>query len=315
MTNALVIVPSSWSEFAEQLTPILAGGVEMQFGWSATTANSMVAISQLGLCCESVQDLDILHILDQVKVVSFTGTGIADLLELPIIKNKKMTICNIRDYASVEVAEHTFALIFGVSKRICFGDNLVRRGKWSTNVPWGITLRGKTLGLLGLGSIGREVARIARTLGMKVIYWSRNARPDVELELGIEFVDLEHLFSTSDVVSLHLALNAETQGIVGRSLFQCLSTGAILVNTARGALVNQDALLEALISGNLAAAALDVFENEPLPQGHALTKLDNVIFSPHVGALTSEALMRSKTECLLNVVSFFSGVPRNVIRY
>lgn len=314
MTNALVIVPLSWSNFTEQLTPLLTSDVEMQFGFTPATAKNISTISRLGLCCESIQDLNLLQTLDQVKVVSFTGTGITDVLELPILEHRNLTICNIRDYASVEVAEHTFALIFGVAKRICFGDALVRRGQWFTNAPWGVTLRGKTLGLLGLGSIGCEVARIGRMLGMKVVYWSRSARDDVELELGIEFVDIENLFSTSDVVSLHLSLNAATRGIVGRSLLQRLSTGAILVNTARGGLVDQDALLEALTSGKLAAAALDVFENEPLPKGHALTKLENVIFSPHVGALTSEAIMRSKVECLINVVSFFNGVPRNVVK-
>jgi len=314
MSDVKVIVPQSWFGFVEQLKPLVPDGIEIIFGCSATSIESAVVGSHLGLCCETIKDLNPLQILDQVKVVSFCGTGIFDLLDLPILKNKELSICNIRDYASVEVAEFALALILGISKRICIGDNLVRSGQWSTPGPWGVTLRGKTLGLLGLGAIGREVARMARMLGMKVIYWSRKSHPDVEYELGIKFVKLEDLFSTSDVISLHLALNEDTRGIVDRLLLQRLSAGTVLINTARGALIDQDALLEALISGSLAGAALDVFEDEPLPSGHLLTTLDNVILSPHVASSTPEAIMRSRAECLQNIVSFFGGEPRNVVR-
>jgi lactate dehydrogenase-like 2-hydroxyacid dehydrogenase len=278
--------------------------------WSVDKAVSGTAD---GLCCESVADLEALNNFSGIRVVSFTGTGISDVLEMPIVQGRGLTFCNIRDYASADVAEHAFALILGVAKRMIEADRLIHAGQWSTGGPWGMKLGGKTLGLVGLGSIGLEVARIAKSFGMEVVYWSRSRHVEAEDLLGIRQLSLDKVFSESDIVSLHLALTVETKGMVGAGLLERMKPGSFLVNTARGALVDGRALLDVLRSGRLGGAGLDVFDEEPLPIGHELLQLPNVLLTPHVGAATVEALIRARKECLQNVVSFFAGQPRNVV--
>jgi phosphoglycerate dehydrogenase-like enzyme len=148
---------------------------------------------------------------------------------------------------------------------------------------------------------------------MKTIYWSRSRNPDTENELGIMFADIEDVFAMSDVVSLHLQLNGETRGIVDRTLLESMKPGAFLVNTARSGLVDGEALLEVLRSGRLGGAGIDVFEQEPLSPHHEFLSMQNVLLSPHVGASTIEAISRARRECLLNVVAYLSGQPRNVV--
>jgi phosphoglycerate dehydrogenase-like enzyme len=292
------------------LATLIPSDIRLIPHWSVDRAASGTAE---GLCCESVADLEALTMFAGIRVVSFTGTGISDIFEMPIVQGRELTFCNIRDYASADVAEHTFALILGVAKRLVDGDQLVQMGQWSSGGPWGIRLGGKTLGLVGLGSIGTEVARIAKSFGMNVIYWSRSRHVQAEESLGIVHVSLERLFSEADIVSLHLALNKETKGMVSASLLGRMKLGSFLVNTARGALIDGVALADVLRSGRLGGAGLDVFEEEPLPPGHGLLKLPNVLLSPHVGASTGEAITRARLECLLNVVSFLAGQPRNVV--
>jgi phosphoglycerate dehydrogenase-like enzyme len=306
-----ILVPLSWSDDLKAFTATLPDNIRLNSQWSSQTETDSEA---LGLCCESVQDLEALKGYKNIEVVSFAGTGISDVLEMPIVQGRSLTLCNIRDYASVDVAEHAVALMFGLAKKLIEGENLIRNGSWSTGDLWGLRLHGKKLGLLGLGSIGSEVARMARALGMEVLYWSRNRHADTENQLGISYVSFKQVFEYSDFVSLHLALNEETKGIVGQEEFRSMKHGSFLINTARGGLVEIEALIHSLRSGQLAGAGLDVFEEEPLPSTHELRGLQNVLLSPHVGAATTEGIRRSREECLLNVVSYLRGKPRNVVR-
>jgi len=306
-----ILVPLSWTDDLGLFAQSLPDDVRLNSQWSTQTVTDGDA---LGLCCESVQDLEALRAFENVEVVSFTGTGITDILEMPIVQGRSLTLCNIRDYASVDVAEHAVALMFGLAKRLAEVGNIIRTGNWSTGGPWGCRLHGRKLGLVGLGSIGSEVARMVKALGMEVLYWSRNRHLNIEHQLGISYVSLEQVFELSDFVSLHLALNEHTKGIVGQEQLRIMKHGSFLINTARGGLVETEALLQALRSGQLAGAGLDVFEEEPLPSTHELIGLHNVLLSPHVGAATSEGILRSREECLLNVVSYLRGQPRNVVR-
>jgi len=307
----VVLVPQSWSKDGDQLSAMVGARAQLDPTWSSNPGSRGDAVA---LCCESVDDLAALERFAGIEIVSFTGTGISDVLDMPIVKGRSLTLCNIRDYASVDVAEHTLALILGLAKKIAGGERLVRSGGWSTGEPWGLRLSGKTLGLVGLGAIGCEVARMATALGMNTIYWSRRRHPDIENELGISHTHLEDVFASSDVVSMHLGLNDETKEIVGRRLLGSMKQGSFFVNTARGGLVDGEALLEVLRSGHLGGAGLDVFEKEPLPPDHDFLFMHNVLLSPHVGASTSEAISRARRECLQNVLAYLEGQPRNVVQ-
>jgi D-3-phosphoglycerate dehydrogenase len=163
-------------------------------------------------------------------------------------------------------------------------DREMRAGNWLRED--GMQLKGKTLGLIGFGGIATEVARIAHGSGMQVIAWNRTPK---KKSPGVEFVELDELLTASDVISLHLLLNDETRGMVSRACIEAMKPGVILINTARGALVDEEAMIEALSSGHIRHAGLDVFNIEPMPAGHPLTKLPNVTLSAHSAFRTPEA--------------------------
>ena len=170
-------------------------------------------------------------------------------------------------------------------------------------------LRGKTCGVIGLGAIGSEFARLGAAIGMRVIAWTMHPRPFA----GVELVELEDLYRTSDVVSVHLRLSPETVGFVNSPQFALMKTRAILINTARGAIVDETALLGALTAGRIAGAGLDVFATEPLPAGHPLTTLANVVMTPHCAGVTPEALEAGLRMSVENIWAFLSGRPEHVV--
>ncbi len=218
-----------------------------------------------------------------LKHVIFLGTGARSYMNPEELAELGIAVHIIRGYGDTAVAEHAIALMFAAARGIARMDRDMRAGHW-TRIE-GPQLAGKTLGLLGFGGIAAEVARIARGIGMRVIAWNRTAR----MAEGVAFVDLPRLLADSDVLSLHLLLNDETRGFLDAARLAQLRPGAILVNTARGALVDEGALLAALEAGRIRHAALDVFETEPLPVGHGFTALANVTLSAHSGFRTPEA--------------------------
>jgi phosphoglycerate dehydrogenase-like enzyme len=172
-------------------------------------------------------------------------------------------------------------------------------------------LSGKTLGVIGLGAIGRQFARIAQGIGMRVICWTMNPNPS----LGFALVpDLDTLLRESDVVSMHLRLSGRTQHMLGRAQFAMMKKGAIFLNTARGPIVDEAALIEALESGHLAGAGLDVFEVEPLPPGHPLTRMENVVLTPHSAGITPEVLEAGLALSIENIWNYLAGSPTNVVK-
>jgi len=218
--------------------------------------------------------------------VVFLGTGARSYMDPEALAGLGIAVHLIKGYGDTAVAEHTIALLFAAARGLAAMDRAMREGSWLRKD--GVQLAGKTLGLVGLGGIAAEVARIARGLGMRVIAWNRTPRR-VE---GVELVPIERLLAESDAVSLHLLLNDETRGFLSRERIAAMRPGAILVNTARGALVDEDAMAEALRAGKLGHAALDVFAIEPLPLGHVLTTLANVTLSAHSAFRTPEANVR-----------------------
>jgi D-3-phosphoglycerate dehydrogenase len=199
------------------------------------------------------------------------------------LEERGVTVHTIKGYGDTAVAEHTIALIMACCRDMARMDRGIRRGIWAPQE--GMQLRGKTLGIIGLGGIGKEVARIAQGIGMRVIGWNRTPRPDATL------VDLDTLLTSSDVISLNLTLNDETRGFLDAKRMARLKPGVILINTARGALVDEAALLAALQNGQIRHAGLDVFHAEPLGADHPLAQLDNVTLSAHAAFRTLEASM------------------------
>ncbi|OPF94247.1 Hydroxypyruvate reductase [Rhodopseudomonas palustris] len=218
-----------------------------------------------------------------LKHVVFLGTGARSYMNIEELAELGIEVHLIRGYGDTAVAEATIALMWAASRNLAIMDREMRQGQWLRED--GMQLTGKTLGLIGFGGIGAEVARIAHGSGMKVIAWNRSTK-DVD---GVRFVDLDTLLRDSHVVSMHLLLNDETRGFLSRQRIAAMRPGAILVNTARGALVDESAMIDALRSGHLRHAALDVFDIEPLPAGHPLTALPNVTLSAHSAFRTPEA--------------------------
>lgn len=218
-----------------------------------------------------------------LKHVVFLGTGARSYMNVEELAELGIEVHLIRGYGDTAVAEGTIALMWAAARNLAIMDREMRHGQWLRED--GMQLTGKTLGLIGFGGIGAEVARIAHGSGMKVIAWNRSTK---QID-GVSFVDLDTLLRDSHVVSMHLLLNDETRGFLSRQRIAAMRPGAILVNTARGALVDEAAMIDALRSGHLRHAALDVFDIEPLPADHPLTALPNVTLSAHSAFRTPEA--------------------------
>jgi D-3-phosphoglycerate dehydrogenase len=219
-----------------------------------------------------------------LKHVVFLGTGARSYMNPEELAELGIAVHLIRGYGDTAVAECTIALMWAAARGIAQMDREMRAGNWLRED--GMQLKGKTLGLIGFGGIATEVARIAHGSGMQVIAWNRTPK---KKSSGVEFVELDELLTASDVISLHLLLNDETRGLVSRGCIEAMKPGVILVNTARAALVDEDAMIEALSSGHIRHAGLDVFNTEPLPANHPLTKLPNVTLSAHSAFRTPEA--------------------------
>ena len=218
-----------------------------------------------------------------LKHVVFLGTGARSYMNPEELAELGIEVHLIKGYGDTAVAECAIALMWGAARGIAKMDREMRAGNWLRED--GMQLTGKTLGLIGFGGIAAEVARIALGSGMNVIAWNRSPKQFT----GVEFVSLEALLAKSDVVSLHLLLNDETRGFLSRERINAMKPGVILVNTARAAMVDEAAMIEALKSGHIRHAGLDVFNTEPLPSDHPLTKIPNVTLSAHSAFRTPEA--------------------------
>ena len=221
----------------------------------------------------------------QLKHIVFLGTGAASYMNVAELNACGVKVHTIKGYGDTAVAEHTVALMFAACRDIARMDREVRSGIWTPQE--GVQLLDKTLGVIGLGGIGAEVARIGKGLGMNVVAYNRTPRPGA----GIPQVDIDTLLAQSDVVSLNLILNDDTRGFLSKERIARMKPGAILVNTARGALVDEAALIAALQSGHIRRAGLDVFHAEPLKADHPLAQLPNVTLTSHAAFRTLEASM------------------------
>jgi D-3-phosphoglycerate dehydrogenase len=243
----------------------------------------LVGESEIVIIDHTYLPTDIARQCGGLKHVVFMGTGARSYMNIEELAHLGIAVHLIRGYGDTAVAECAIALMWAGARDLTLMDRAIRAGGWPRKE--GMQLTGKVLGLVGFGGIGAETARIALGSGMQVIAWNRSDKSYP----GVEFVGIDTLLARSDVVSIHLLLTDETRGFLSRERLAAMKPGAILVNTARGAVVDEVAMIEALRSGHLRHAGLDVFDIEPLPAGHPLTTLDNVTLSAHSAFRTPEA--------------------------
>jgi D-3-phosphoglycerate dehydrogenase / 2-oxoglutarate reductase len=243
-----------------------------------------------------------------LKVISRTGAGV-DNIDLEAARKRGVTVCNLPALNTVPVAEHAVSLLLSAAKRLPLLDRGVRSGTWAAtrNLNAPIELRDKTLGVVGLGAIGSEVARICHLgLGMRILAYDPYAPPH-SFE-GYEATDdLMQIAEEGDAVTLHVPGMPSTNGMIDRRFIWAMKPGAILINCARGSVVDEAALIEALQAGTIAGAALDAFQTEPLPAGHPFMSMENVILTPHAAALTQETAARAAVEACSQVKDLLEG--------
>ncbi len=253
---------------------------------------------------------EVMQACPKLTLISIWGTG-TDNVDLKAAGDRGVTVTNTPGANAVSVAEHTVALMLALIKQLAPADAAMRQGGWPRNlVP---QLRGKRLGLIGTGLIGREVAAMAAGLGMEAVAWTYHPDPRFAAGAGLRYVQLDELLRTSDVVSLHLRATPEARRFLSRERLALLKPTAYVLNTARGALIDEAALVEALQAGKIAGAGLDVFETEPLPAGHPLSRLPNVLLTSHCAGMTPEANQTGLLMAAENIANFLAGMPTHVV--
>ena len=252
--------------------------------------------------------------LPKLKLLGMTGARNASL-DTPACTARGVVVCNTQagpsstnDSATAELA---LGLMISAARGMAVGDANIRAGKFQMGVPVGMGLSGKTLGLVGLGRLGGYMARYGNALGMNVIGWSQNLTPEKAQAAGAKMVSKEELLSTADVVSIHLVLSPRSRGLIGAADIARMKQGAILVNTSRGPIVDEDAMLAALHAGKI-IAALDVYDREPLPPNHPIRSAPNTVLTPHLGYCVQETWQQFYPQMIENALAFLDGKPIRV---
>ena len=255
---------------------------------------------------------EVLEQLPKLRLLVTTGMGNASvdvdyLLGRGVVVSGTGGVGGPRQAGVPSTTEVAWALIFALLKRVTIEDRALRAGKWQLDLP--DILAGATLGLAGLGRLGGSMVAPARAFGMDVIAWSQNLTEERAAGLGVERVSKRELLERSDVLSIHLVLSDRTRGLFGASELASMKPGAVLVNTSRGPIVDERALIEALRSQTIAGAGLDVFDREPLPAGHELTTLENTVLLPHLGYVSERALRAMYADAVQDIAAFAAGEP------
>ena len=273
------------------LQPLRDAGVTVEKQIKLPTAELLTAVADcdgLVVRSETKVTAEVMDAARNLRVIGRAGVGV-DNIDVPAATARGIVVMNAPDGNTITTAEHTLALLVALARNVAQANTSVKASKWERKRFIGAELQGKTLGIVGLGRIGRAVASRARAFGMKIVAHDPFIAAEQARELEIESASLDEVFSRADFLTVHTPLTNETRGIVGREAFSRMKTGARVINCARGGLIDEAALYEAIISGRIAGAALDVFEQEPPPPDHPLLGLDQVIVTPHLGASTTEA--------------------------
>ena len=253
------------------------------------------------------------HVIDacpRLRMICISGTGVEDV-DVAAASRRAIAVTNVVGSGNQAVAELAMALMFDVARHVSAQDRAIRGGAWQSSE--GIELVGKTLGIIGLSAIAQCLAKLASGMGMRVLSWSRNNDAARAAAVGASAAAFEEVLAAADFLSLHVRLFPQLVGFIGAKELARMKPGAIFINTARGELVDESALVAALSSGRLRGAGLDVFAQQPLPPDHPLRRLPNVVMTPATGWNTQDASMRMIGQSIDNVVGFIAGEPINVV--
>lgn len=248
-----------------------------------------------------------LRALPNLKMIATCSVG-TDAIDLVTAKELGIVVSNQPGVNAPFVAEHMFGLMFAVAKQAADQTAALKAGRWE--LPVNTMLQGKRLGIVGTGAIGAAMARLGNALGMEVVAWTIHPSADRANSLGLQFIELADLLETSDVISLHLRLSERSQGLIDAAAIARLKPTAILLNGARGGVLDYDALVDALNKGALFGAGLDVFPEEPLSVNHPILSCNRVVLTPHAADQTPEAVIAVNKTVVDNIIAFFDGTPR-----
>jgi D-3-phosphoglycerate dehydrogenase len=249
-----------------------------------------------------------LRALPKLKMITTCSIG-TDMIDLAVAKELGIVVSNQPGRTAPAVAEHMFGLMFAVAKRTAFQTAELKAGRWTRALN--VMLQGKTCGIVGTGAVGAEMARLARAIGMDVIAWTYNPTPERAEQLGVRFVELDELLRAADVVSLHVKLTDDSRRLIGARELALMKDDAILLNGARGDVVDMAALRDALMAGRFTGAGLDVFSDEPLPADDPILDCEQVVLTPHGADSTPEAVELLNEGAVDNVIAFLDGRPQN----
>jgi D-3-phosphoglycerate dehydrogenase len=251
--------------------------------------------------------------LPHLKLIAMTGRR-APSLDIAAATARGIPVCNTHGgEGGASTSEMAWTLLLAGARDLAKADRGVRAGRWHEGLRAGIVLEGRRLGLVGLGRLGSRMAGYGNAFGMKVVAWSQNLTSERAAECGARYVSKEELFATSDFVSIHVVLSERTRKLIGAADFARMKPTAILVNTSRGPIVDERALIESLQQGKPAHAALDVYEREPLPADHPLRSMENVTLAPHLGYVNSDIFQHFYGESVANILAWLDGKPANVL--
>lgn len=272
-----------------------------------------------GLLCLLTEKVDkeLLSIAPNLKIISNMAVGYNNI-DVAAAIEKGIVVTNTPGVLTETTADLTFALLMATARRLIESSDYLRQGEWKTWSPLQLTgqdIYGATLGIIGLGRIGEALAKRAGGFDMKVLYHNRSKKLEAEEKLGIQYTDKDTLLKESDFVCVLVPFSAETENTIGEEELALMKPSAILINTARGGIVNEEALFEALKNKKIWGAGLDVFEEEPLPEGHKLLTLPNLVALPHIGSASIQTRMKMANLAAENLIEGISGkIPKNLVK-
>ncbi|MEE4371759.1 D-2-hydroxyacid dehydrogenase family protein [Pseudomonas alliivorans] len=316
MTRLTIAVLDDWQNVASNVvdwSPLRSiGEVSFLHEFPADTVVMVQRLRDFDVICvmreRTLFDEALLSQLPRLKLLTTGGMRNA-AIDVAAAKRLNITVCGTDSYKHA-APELTWALIMGITRNLVAEANSLRAGHWQVGL--GSDLHGKTLGILGLGSIGKWIARYGQAFGMKVIAWSQNLTPEAAAECGVTYVSKQALFEQSDVLSVHLVLSDRSRGLVDAEALGRMKPGAFIVNTSRGPIIDEAAMIETLQQRRIAGAALDVFDVEPLPENHPFRTLDNVLATPHIGYVTENNYQTFYGRMIENIQAWHAGSPIRV---
>ncbi len=313
--HTVVVTECDHDAFAEELAVADARDITLRFANAATDAELVERCADAdGILVQyAAITADVMDALPHLKAIGRYGVGV-DSVDVAAATARGIAVCNVPDYGTEAVSDHAIAMALAVARGVTRLDRAVRRGEVDLSAVRPLRLLGgRTFGVLGAGRIGAAVARKARGLGFEVIGFDERANPG-ETFNGVQIVARDDLFARADVLSVHVPLDESTRGIVNQKRLASMPPGAIVVNTARGGVIDTPALVAALDAGHLGGAAIDCHDVEPLPVDHPLTRFENVVLSPHFAWYSEESYGELKRRTMENVVTVLEGgQPRNIL--